>query len=386
MMIRSKWLALIAVLAMLLAACGGDDGGEVRDIGSDGTATGSASGSATGSASGSATGSASGSATGSAVVTPGDGGYEYATDVSAHRLVVADVCEIKGLLDEEPIDYLAIETIYMEGVNSVNDDGSVRSLAGFATAEGRLHGLDDYYDTATPLDDFVSAAVAGEDMFSGASDGVRAQGIEKGTQNEIMIAWVDHELNAALDKADSGDFDPESGAVHNWDEAWAFYHGAEPGCAPYATADSRAANFGTQGADGETAMANEQILRGMIEGRDALVAEDASGARDAAEEIRRAIFVTYSQAVIRYATLTQRDVAAGDDETAAVHQAEGLAFWRVIEPWAADTGADVDAVNAIFDLSTEPGANGGGDEVRTALTPAWETLSISPDDIGELGG
>lgn len=386
MMKRSSWLASIAVLAMLLAACGGDDGGEVRDIGSDGTATGSASVSATGSASASASGSASGSATGSFVTTPGDGGYEYATDVSAHRLVVADVCEIKDLLDEEPIDYTSIETIYTEGVNSVNDDGSVRSLAGFATAEGRLHGLDDYYGTATPLDDFVSAAISGDALFSGASDGVRAQGIEKGTQNEIMIAWVDHELNAALDKADSGDFDPESGAVHNWDEAWAFYHGAEPGCAPYATANSRASNFGTQGADGETAQTNEQILQSMIEGREALLAEDAAGAVDAAEEIRRAIFITYSQAVIRYATLTPQDVAEGDDETAAVHQAEGLAFWRVVESWAADAGADVDAVNAMFDLSSEPGANGGGDEVRAALTPAWDTLSISPDDIGELDG
>lgn len=57
---RSRWLALFAVLAMVLAACGADDGGEVRDIGADGTATGSASGSASESASDS--GSASGTA------------------------------------------------------------------------------------------------------------------------------------------------------------------------------------------------------------------------------------------------------------------------------------------------------------------------------------
>lgn len=318
--------------------------------------------------------------------TSGDGGYEYATDVSAHRLVVEDVCDIKELLDVDPIAYDDIEAVYTEGGNSVNSDGSVRTLVGFATAEGRLHGLYDYYGTATPLDDFVSSAIAGEGQFAGTSDGVRSQAIEKGTQNQIMIAWVEHELNAALDKAASGDFDPAGGAVHNWDEAWAFYHGAAPGCAPYATADSRAGNFGTEGADGETARANEQILAGMVDGRDALVAEDADGAAAAADTIRRAIFITYSQAAIRYATLTQQDVAAGDTETAATHRAEGLAFWRVIEATAADAGADVGAVSAIFDLSREPGPNGGGNEVRAALAPAWDTLSISPDDIGELDG
>ena len=370
---RSRLLAMVAVLAMILAACG-DDGGNVRDLGSEGTSTGSGSGSA----------SASGSASGPTTATPGDGGYEYATDVSAHRLVVEDVCEIKDLLEGETVDYAAIGTIYTDGVNSVNADGSVRSLAGFAKAEDRLHGLDAYYGTATPLDDFISSAIAGEGIFVEASDGVRSQAIEKGAQNQIMVAWADHELSSALAKAAEGDFDPPEGAVHNWDEAWAFYHGAEPGCAPYATADSRAGNFGTTGADGETALANEQIFAAFAAGRDALLAGDEAGARTAAEDIRRAVFVTYSQAVIRYATLVPQDVAAGDAGAASEHQVEGYAFWRVIEAWAAAAGADVEAINAIFDPANDPGANGGAAEVRTALLPAWEALEISPEDIGEL--
>jgi hypothetical protein len=195
---------------------------------------------------------------------------------------------------------------------------------------------------------------------------------------------VAHELNAALEKAAAGDFDPTEGSVHNWDEAWAFYHGAEPACAPYGTADSRADNFGTAGSDGATAQANEEILDSMVAGRDALVASDHSGAEMAAEAVRRAIFITYSQAAIRYATLASRDVEDGDAEGAAAHQAEGLSFWRVIEAWAAESGADVDTINAIFDLAGEPGENGGGDEVRAALAPAWDTLGISADDIGEL--
>ena len=78
------------------------------------------------------------------------------------------------------------------------------------------------------------------------------------------------------------------------------------------------------------------------------------------------------------------DLAEGDAETAKVHQAEGMAFWRVIEAYVAPVGADVDAVNAVLDLSEEPGANGFGGEVRAALEPAWEALGISAADIGEL--
>ena len=60
-----------------------------------------------------------------------------------------------------------------------------------------------------------------------------------------MVAWALHEVVAAINKAADGNFDPASGAPHNWDEGWAFYHGADPGCGPFATADKRGGNFGT---------------------------------------------------------------------------------------------------------------------------------------------
>jgi hypothetical protein len=203
-------------------------------------------------------------------------------------------------------------------------------------------------------------------------------------RNQVMVAWVSHELNSALDKAAEGNFDVAEGAVHNWDEAWAFYYGSEPGCAPYGTANSRAGNFATTGADGETAQANEAILAAMVAGRDALVASDADGAVTAAAEVNRNLVVTYSQAAVRYATIIEGDLDAGDADQAAAHQAEGLAFWRVIEAVVVAEGADGDTVNAIFDLGSEPGANGFGEEVRVALEPAWEALGITADDIGTL--
>ena len=407
----SRLIAAAALaVAVVAASCSGtDDGATVREIGEgsesvsasasgSGSASASASGSAsaiasgtasasasgTGSASASGTGSASASAPadGSSAATAGDGGYEYASNVDSHRLVVVDICGIGDLLDAG--DFEAVEAVYREGENSVKSDGSIRTIGGFAARDDRSHGLDAYYGTPAPLDEFVTAALQGTGMFAGQSDGVRSQGAEKGIQNQIMVAWLVHELNAALAKAADGNFDVASGAVHNWDEGWAFFHGAAPGCAPYATGNKRAGNFATTGADGETALANEGILAAMIEGRDALVSGDAATAESAAAEVMRNLAITYSQAAIRYASLIEGDLADGNDAKAKEHQAEGLAFWRVVEAYMVPAGADADAMDAIFNLNNPPGANGYGVEVRAALEPAWDALGIAASDIGSL--
>lgn len=315
--------------------------------------------------------------------TPEDSGYAYASNVDSHRLVVLDVCSVKDLLDADPIDYDAINVLYVDGENSVKSDG-YRTIGGFAANDDRAHGLADFYEVPAPLNDFVTGAIAGTGIFDGASDDVRSQGIEKGIQNQIMTAWVVHELNTALAKAAEGNFDVQSGAVHNWDEGWAFYAGAEAGCGPYGTADKRGENFGTLGADGSTSLANEAILAAMIDGRDALLAEDVAGAEAATAEVIKNVAITYSQAIIRYGTLVEADLVEGDADAAAKHIAEGLAFWRVIEAYVTPAGADGDIINAIFALDGEPGANGGSEEIRTALQPAWDALGITDDDIGVL--
>ena len=389
-------IGVTAALGLLVVACGEDDGAAVREIGADsGSASGSGSGSGSGSASGSASGSGSASASGSGSgsgsasapssesgATAGDGGYQYASNVDSHRLVVADICEIGEYLDAGDFD--SASAVYRDGRNSVKSDGSIRSIGGFASRDDRAHGLDAFYGAPAPIDAFVTAALEGSGIFEGEADAVRAQGVEKGIQNQAMVAWVVHEFNTAVGKAEAGDFDVASGAVHNWDEGWAFFHGAEPGCAPYATGDKRAANFGTTEADGETARANRAILAAMIEGRDALLSSDAAGASAAAAEVMRNLVVTYSQAAIRYASLIEGDLADGDAAKAREHQAEGLAFWRVIEAYAVPAGADGAAVNAVLGLANQPGANGFGAEVRAALRPAFDAMGISAADIGEL--
>jgi len=392
-------LPIIAVFSLIAASCGDDDGGSVRDLDSSesssgsGSGSSSGSGSASGSSSASAVASASASASGSgsasmaaggstADATPADGGYAYASNIDSHRLVVEDICEINEIVGD--YRWSEISEIYANGSNSVKSDGSVRTIGGFAAGEGKKHGVDTYYGTPTPLDDFVSAALNGTGVWAGESDAVRKQGVQKGIMNQVMIAWVVHELNAALAKAADGNFDAATGAPHNWDEAWAFYHGSAPGCGPFATANKRAKDFGTLGSDGETALANEGLLAAMIEGRDALLAGDEAGAISATNEAVKNVFITYAQATIKYAAKVYSDLEAGDTEAARVHQAEGWAFFRIIEPILGNNGIDTSVIDSILNMENEPGSGSVAD-IQAVLDPVIASFGITPAEFGSYG-
>ena len=291
---------------------------------------------------------------------------------------------MNDLLGADTIDFEAVADVYNNGKNAEKSDGSFRTLGGFASAEGKNHPHDDYYGAPGSLDAFITSALEGTGMFEGEADGVRKQGVQKGMQNQALLAYVTHELNSAIAKAGDGNW---AGAVHNWDEGWAFFHGAAGGCGPFGTGNKRGGNYGTLGADGETAMANEGILAAMVAGRDALLRGNQAAAASAVTLVKRGVVITYSQAVMRYASKVEADLAAGDMAKARIHQAEGYAFWRVMEPELGALGMfaeTIEVINNAYDLANEPGAGPSADEIRTALYPVWALLQIGQDDIGTL--
>ena len=261
-----------------------------------------------------------------------DGGYDYASNVDNHRMLMGDVCDIKDL--SGAYDWDGVKDIYENGEYAEKSDGSYRTLMGFADAAGKNHAYDDYYGADGSWNDFVSAAIDGTGPFAGESDTVRDQAVEKGIQNGVMTAYAIHELNAAIIKAEAGNWGPDD-AQHAWDEGWAFYHGPDDadadfdGCGPFATAAKRGGNFGTGDAT------NIATLAAMNDGLAALVAEDMQGVIDARDEVLKNVVIVYSQASVRYASkmTVDLDEANGDYDK---HQAEGHAFFRVIEAYVAD--------------------------------------------------
>ena len=262
-----------------------------------------------------------------------DGGYTYASNVDNHRMLMGDVCDIKDLAGA--YDWNGVKDIFEDGKHAEKSDGSYRTLMGFADASGKNHAYDAYYDADGSWNDFVSAAIDGTGPFEGESDTVRDQAVEKGIQNGVMTAYAIHELNAAIIKAEAGNWGADD-AQHAWDEGWAFYHGPDDsnhdydGCGPYATAAKRGGNFGTGDAT------NIATLAAMNAGLTALQNEDMQGVVDARDEVLKNIVIVYSQASVRYASKMTDDLAAGDTSDYDKHQAEGHAFYRVIEAYVAE--------------------------------------------------
>ncbi len=262
-----------------------------------------------------------------------DGGYTYASNVDNHRMLMGDVCDIKDL--SGAYDWDGVKDIYEDGKHAEKSDGSYRTLMGFADASGKNHAYDAYYGADGSWNDFVSAAIDGTGAFEGESDTVRDQAVEKGIQNGVMTAYAIHELNAAIIKAEAGNWGADD-AQHAWDEGWAFYHGPDDsnhdydGCGPYATAAKRGGNFGTGDAT------NIATLAAMNAGLTALQNEDMQGVVDARDEVLKNIVIVYSQASVRYASKMTDDLAAGDTSDYDKHQAEGHAFYRVIEAYVAE--------------------------------------------------
>jgi hypothetical protein len=307
------------------------------------------------------------------------GGYRPVSDVAGHARVSADVCDINALLDASPIDFAGVGRIYRDGRNSTEASGSQRTLGKFAresrSTEDLLGRYERYFGTGW-LDAFASGAIDGKAPFAGEADLVRRQGVQKGARDQILVAWALHELDAAVEKAKKGDFADATGAPHNWDEARAYYHGEKPECAPYATAEERGREFGTGSA------VNQAILAAMTRGLAALQARDAAGAAKARDEVVRQITITYLQSTLKYAAQIDADLAKGKADDARIWQAEGWAYFRVIEPLVAQASpAAARGVVEVYDLRARP-APGSGAKVAAALAKAYEALGIRASEVG----
>jgi hypothetical protein len=327
-------------------------------------------------------GAASASSATEAPATPSGalGGYQPVSDVSQHAKMSLDMCDVNSLLDTNPIDFAAIGVIYRDGRHSSEASGAKRTFGKFAREPRSAEKLLSRYERHMGvgwLDAFASAALGGTGSFAGEPDLVRRQGVQKSLRDQVLVAWAFHELDAAVDKATTGSFAAATGVPHNWDEARAYYHGEKPACAPYNTAEERGREFGTGSA------VNQAILAALDQGLKALMAKDATGAAKARDEVVRQVAITYIQSAIKYSAEIDSALANGKTDDARIWQAEGWAYFRVIEPLIAEVDpGSARAVTAVFDLATKP-AQGSGERVSSALAKTYAALKISPSEVGQ---
>jgi hypothetical protein len=296
-----------------------------------------------------------------------DAGYTYASDVDNHRSLMQDLCDIKTAASEN--NWAEAKSIYTEGKNAEKSDGSFRTLAGFAAAEGKNHNYDTFYNQTGAIGAHIMAAMDGTGDFEGASDTVRYQGIAKLTANMGMVGYTIHELNAAVAKADAGNTDNDSGAPHNWDEGWAFFHGPDEhwSCSPAYTMKKRAADYGTETNGVSNALAASE--QAMIDGLAALQAGDKDGYDAATDTVVKNIIITYSQATLKYT------MKMDNNESAAKYQAEGYAFWKTMEAYAAPY-----TDNACYNMNTQTTGWIGSSASAACDAFVWTNGSQSQDE------
>lgn len=266
-----------------------------------------------------------------ATSTPAGTEFTPVSDVKPHAALGQDVAKIKRLLDlakqGHPVDFAAIGEVFEKGGASKKGDGSIRTLAALLAAP----------DTLTSIRD----AIAGSGTSAGASDAVRSQRIDKGI-TVLLADKVIAELAAAAAKVKDDKLEPDSGAPHNVDEAWAFF--TAEGNGPASTADKRAADFQRQG------KVREPVIVSLVAAQAAATAGDAAGLAAATTSTRQALDYVFYLATFKY--LDSKD---------GTGRAEGTAFYRGIQPRvaAADPAADT-AITAAF-------ASGNSAAGRTAL-------------------
>lgn len=369
--LRGGWrrqLAVISAVVLVSSACGNltPESGEAAIGGSV-----SASGASVSVSGAVETASASGSL----------GGFMPVSDVESHSAVVEDICQINELLGAESIDWDAVGAIYRDGGASVKGDGSVRTIAGNTTSdrdEPIWNDYVDHYGDPHWIDTFINHAIEGTGPFDGEADAVRKQGAQKGIQNQAMIAWALHEVVAAQSKVAAGETDAAGGAPHNVDEVWAFYHGTQPGCGPYATADKRGDNYG------KGTSVNDAMLDLTTKLQQAALNGDEAEYQTHMDGLISQINTTYIQATQRYASKMDSSVSEGDMETARIEQAEGWSFYRVIEPAVANADPAVaELISSVYELSNDPAA-GQADAVREALESIYAELGVTKEMIGSL--
>ncbi len=366
---RVAAVAAVALAAVLMAACGGEDRPSV-DVIDDGTPSGS------GSSSVSASGGGPTSGTGDL--------YAPVSNVDSYLSMAADLRDIRAILAPatagNAVDWAAASAIYENGKNQERPEG-LRSLASMPNEA--VHAVFPNGAAVYGEADFINAIVRGglngNGRGAGVSDNARRQLVDKGIQM-LLYAKVLQEIESARMRVAEGNTDDASGAPHAVDEAWGAIAGVAEadGSRPYgllSTASSREANFGL---DGKLRLPLEEALVGA---QAAARAGDLDAFNAAAAAVRGHLNATFYLASLRYATSLLGDETAADRE---VHLAEGWTFFQTIRAQVA-SGATGAAETVAAAYSREPAApypTSERDAVYAALNEIAVLAALAiPDDL-----
>ncbi|HEV8114662.1 MAG TPA: hypothetical protein VGP53_00385 [Acidimicrobiales bacterium] len=259
-------------------------------------------------------GTESGAGPTSTAVTSTTTGYTPVSDVVSHAAIGDDFAAIKRQLanakETKPVDWAAVKTTFSAGGASKKSDGGTRTLAGLVKAPDVVA--------------YITTAIDGGD----GSDAVRAQRVEKGITALLYLKVLD-EIEAAKTKVAEAKTDPNEGAPHNVDEAWAFY--TANGNGVQSTAQKRGDDFKKP--------VDQTVLAALTATQAAARSGDGQAFATAQRSVRSTLNQTFYLATYKY-------LDTGGDPT---KRAEGESFYLAIAPIVKKAVAPADtALTAAF--------------------------------------
>jgi len=352
-------------------------------------------------------------------------GYETESDVHSHNRIDLDQADLVEYVGDA--DWTSAKDIYENGRHSIKSSGVVRNFKAFSVNNCKQKG-EHYFDIHNNYwvgkgladcqyaDDIMQAAFDGTAVastgfsFSGdvtGSDDFRSQAIKKGVLYLNVFMYTIWEMQDAINDCIAGDLTTNTGAVHAWDEAVAFYTGSAEGTERggmngldsgaahmmFTLAEKRCKNFGTCTADydnnpiaGYSAI-NEQIFEEFETTKDYLKPDSQSAnfncenAYTGKDKIVKKMLVPMLQGVFRYLYETDSRI-----------EPNGASNKELGELWAFVTGVlpmihNADAAVAA-DLYTytwgQDTSNDNFASLKTKIESTYDALGITCEDIGTL--
>jgi hypothetical protein len=321
--------------------------------------------------------------------------YTPVNNVAGNRDITDDICSIKDLLSAGNWD--SVRDAYKTGADGSSATVVLQNLATEDWTDTAQYDLfSQYYGDDKWIDTGALATIDGTGVWTDES--ARQEGTEKTLMNALLTSAALNNLADAINQVSNGET-AEYQAVKAWDKGWAYYTGATQSCAPYATADKRAGNYGTYSTTTgleSTSKANEAILAALVDGQAAVqgsrrrsLLASVTDAQDAYDTILQNIQITYIQASLRYAYKV--DIDLRDNLATGEHRGEGWGFWRIVEPYISEKDSDgAQGITDLYDLGKQVKASDTTDYYYYCMSYNV-MMNALPDgvtsaDIGTLEG
>ena len=309
-------------------------------------------------------------------------------------------------------DFSVLTAAYSVGGNSVKGSGAIRTLQGFSTGldakacpgssgptdvstciEPMFAAQKAYWQSATFGDDIVTAALQGTGDYAGKPAILRKEVAVKTSAYTVAGMYAVHEMEDAIADCVAGNLADNSGSVHAWDEAVAFYAGSlegplsgglAAGELSFRLAEKRCANYATCTGAAGISLANDNIMAAFDTGRDAITAGDCAGGAAQMDIIKMQMLVPLIQGTLRYAF--KADPARPNPDTSPAKEiGEGWAFATAILGSVNHCDATVATMLRInMDIAATTAVADGYAAVVAGVQSTYPCLGITCADIGGL--